>query len=597
MSKKYCKLPLWECSRELSATARGRRKADTVITNARLMNVCTGEILPGVSVAIACGRIALVGDAAHCIGPETKVVDAHGQYIAPGLLDGHIHVESSMMSVSGYANAVIPHGTVGIYYDPHEITNVLGLEGMELLLRESEATPLKAMLTVSSCVPAVPGFEDSGSAVTSADIAAWMQREEVVGLGEMMNFPGILASDEETHAITGNTLRAGKVVTGHYSVPEHGRDLNAYIAAGVRCCHESTRAEDALEKMRLGMYAMFRNGSAWQDLRTLSTALTEHRVDSRFACLVSDDIHPRTLRQEGHLDHLIRLAISYGIDPMTAVQMATLNVAQCFRMDHELGSITPGRCADIVFVDDLIDFHVTATMIDGEIVAENGEMLCPAQAPTFPHWAMDTMHLGETVTAETFRIPSDKTGSVAVRVIEVIPASAANREQRVELKVQNGLLESDAEQDVLKAFVFERHHATGKHGMGFVKGFHIRKGAMASTVSHDAHNLLVLGTNDEDMALAAHTLMDCGGGMCVVAEGRVLGLVELPLAGLMSTESAEEMEKRVAALDGAWKEIGCDLPSPFMTMALIPLACIPELRLTDRGLVDCNRFAFTTLEE
>lgn len=276
--------------------------------------------------------------------------------------------------------------------------------------------------------------------------------------------------------------------------------------------------------------------------------------------------------------------------------MATLNVAQCFRMDHELGSITPGRCADMVFVDDLIDFHVTATMIDGEIVAENGEMLCPAATPTFPDWAMDTVHLGESVTADTFRIPTDRTGKVTVRAMEVIPASAANREQKVELTVRDGLLESDAEQDVLKAFVFERHRATGRHGMGFVKGFHIRKGAMASTVSHDAHNLLVLGTNDADMALAAHTLMDCGGGMCVVAEGRVLGLVELPLAGLMSTESAEEMEKRVAALDRAWKAIGCDLPSPFMTMALVPLACIPELRLTDRGLVDCKRFAFTTLE-
>ena len=293
---KFCKTQLWECSRTLSDVAMGRKPAETVIRNARLVNVCTHEILDNTDVAISCGRIALVGDAAHCIGESTKVIDAEGQLIAPGFLDGHIHIESSMMTPIEYAKAVIPHGTVGIYYDPHEVCNVLGLKGVDLMAEEAEKTPLKAMLTTPSCVPAVPGFEDSGAEITAADIASEMKHDYTVGLGEMMNFPGITASAEPTHNITGETLKAGKIITGHYSIPETGRGLNAYIASGVRCCHESTRAEDALAKMRLGMYAMLREGSAWHDLQEVSKAITEHKVDSRFATMISDDTRIRWLQ-------------------------------------------------------------------------------------------------------------------------------------------------------------------------------------------------------------------------------------------------------------------------------------------------------------
>lgn len=535
---KFCKTQLWECSRTLSDVAMGRKPAETVIRNARLVNVCTHEILDNIDVAISCGRIALVGDAAHCIGESTKVIDAEGQLIAPGFLDGHIHIESSMMTPIEYAKTVIPHGTVGIYYDPHEVCNVLGLKGVDLMAEEAEKTPLKAMLTTPSCVPAVPGFEDSGAEITAADIASEMKHDYTVGLGEMMNFPGITASAEPTHNITGETLKAGKIITGHYSIPETGCGLNAYIASGVRCCHESTRAEDALAKMRLGMYAMLREGSAWHDLQEVSKAITEHKVDSRFATMISDDTHPHTLVANGHLDHIVRRAVSFGIDFVTAIQMVTLNCAQCFQMDHELGSITP----------------------------------------------------------ETFKVHTDKVGTATVRAIEIIPVHVGDYERHVELKVENGELKSDVEQDVLKTFVFERHNKTGKHGVGFVKGFHVKCGAMASTVAHDAHNLLVVGTNDEDMALAANTLIQCGGGECIVQNGKVLGCVPLPFAGLMNTKSAEEMDELVENLGKAWETIGCDIQSPFMTMALIPLACLPELRLTDRGLVDCTTFSFADLE-
>ena len=596
MRNHFCKKPLWDVARTLAAVAGGRAAADTVIRGGRLVNVCTAEILDGLDIAIIEGRIALVGDASACIGENTKVIDAKGQYLSPGFLDAHIHIESSMLSVTEYAKAVVPHGTVGIYPDPHEICNVLGVEGVKCMVEESRSTPLKCMFTMPSCVPAVPGFEDTGSAIGPKEVAEAMQWEEMVGLGEMMNFPGILYCGDHAQDIVAETLKADKIATGHYSLPETGSGLNAYISSGIRCCHESTRAEDALEKMRRGMYALLREGSAWHDLQEVAKAITEHTVDSRFACLISDDTHPHTLKSKGHLDHILRRALEEKIDPVVALQMVTINAAQCFQMDHELGSIAPGKCADIVFIDSLETMNVTRVIIDGEIVAENGKMLAELPHYTYPEWATNSMHVRDTITADSFRVEAPAgADTVTVRAIEVIPAKVNNLETHVKLAVKDGLLESDIQQDVLKAVVFERHHDTGTVGKGFVKGFGIRNGAMASTVAHDAHNLLVVGSNDEDMALAANTLIECGGGMAVVSEGKVLGCVPLPIAGLMNDKPAEEMAALVSVLEGAWEVIGCNMPSPFMTMALIPLACLPELRLTNRGLVDCTTFQFVPL--
>ena len=594
MINKFCKAPLWEVSQTLSAVAQGTKPAELVIKGAKLVNVCTREILPDTDVAISCGRIALVGDAGHCIGEGTQVIDAAGQFIAPGFLDGHIHVESSMLSVGEYARAVVPHGTVGIYMDPHEICNVLGLKAVECMVEDAKRTPLKTMVTTPSCVPAVPGFEDTGSFVGPKEVAETMKWDCVVGLGEMMNFPGILFSTDHAHQIVGETLKAGKIPTGHYSMPETGRGLNAYIASGIRCCHESTRAEDALAKMRLGMYVLIREGSAWHDLKEVVKSITQNEIDSRYAVLISDDTHPHTLIEDGHLDHIVRRAISEGVDPLTAIQMVTINCAQCFQMDHELGSIAPGKCADIVFLDSLEDVSVTKVLIDGEVVSENGQMVKELAPYTYPEWVTNSIHIANEITPESFAVKVDG-DSANVRVIEVIPGKVGNYEKSAVLKAKDGNLESDISQDVLKAVVFERHHNTGTAGFGFVKGFGIRSGAMASTVAHDAHNLLVVGTSDEDMALAANTLIEQGGGMVVVQEGKVLGCVPLPIAGLMNDKPAEEMSEIVAGLEAAWEQIGCDMVSPFMTMALIPLACLPELRLTNRGLVDCTTFSFVPL--
>ena len=593
MINHFCKKPLWECSIRLAKVATGAEKADLVIKNARLINVCTREIMENISVAIAEGRIALVGDAAHCIGENTTVIDAQNKYLAPAFMDGHIHIESSMLSVGEYAKAVVAHGTSGVFIDPHEICNVLGLDGVNYMMEDAKRTPLKTMMTTPSCVPAVEGFEDTGAKIDPEDVALTMTYDCCVGLGEMMNFPGILGGNPHTHGIVGETLKAGKIPTGHYSLPETGAGLNAYISSGVRCCHESTRAEDALAKMRLGMYAMFREGSAWHDLQEVAKAVTEQNLDTRYACLISDDTHPHTLIEKGHLDYIVKRAIEEGIDPVTAIQMVTINVAQCYQLDHDMGSVAPSKCADLVLIDDLKACHVTEVFIDGELVAQNGKMVKEFAPYTYPDKAMHSVHL-DPVTAEDFKISCDG-DSAKVHAIEIIPARVGTFDRIVTLPVCDGNICADSEQDVLKAVVFERHKRTGTVGKGFVTGFGIKRGALAQTVAHDAHNLLVVGSNDADMALAANTLAQCGGGLVAVLDGKVLCIVPLPIAGLMSDRPIDEMSASIEKMEKTWAEMGSTLPSPFMTMALIPLACLPETRLTNRGLVDCRTFEFIDL--
>lgn len=593
MINKFCKAPLWDCTISLAKVATGAEKADLVIKNARLVNVCTREIIDNTSVAVVKGRIALVGDAEHCIGENTTVIDAQNKYLAPAFMDGHIHIESSMLSVGEYAKAVVPHGTSGVFIDPHEICNVLGLDGVNYMIEDAKRTPLKTMMTTPSCVPAVGGFEDTGAKIDPEDVATTMDYDCCVGLGEMMNFPGILGGNPHTHGIVGETLKAGKIVTGHYSLPETGSGLNAYIASGVRCCHESTRAEDSLAKMRLGMYALLREGSAWHDLKEVVKAITKNEVDSRFACLISDDTHPHTLIEHGHLDYIVRRAIEEGVDPITAIQMVTINVAQCFHLDHEMGSVAPSKCADFVLIDDLERCHVTDVFIDGEYVAKDGKLVKEFAPYTYPANALNSVHL-DLLSAKDFIIECEGS-SANVHAIEIIPAKVGTFDKIVTLPVVDGNIKPDPEQDVLKVAVFERHKRTGTVGKGFTKGFGIKKGALAQTVAHDAHNLLVVGSNEEDMALAANTLIKCGGGLVAVLDGKVLSVVELPIAGIMGDKPINEMSASIEKMERTWAEMGSTLPSPFMTMALIPLACLPETRLTNRGLVDCRTFEFIDL--
>ncbi len=587
---------LEDVTKLLVDTAMGRVKADLVVKNGRLVNVFTGETIEGVDVAIKGDRIALVGKADHTVGDSTQVVDANGMYLAPGFLDGHVHIESSMMTVTGFARAVLPHGTTTVFADPHEIANVLGLDGVKLILDESRGVPLKVYISLPSCVPATtPEFETAGAEITPKDVEEAMKWEGVIALGEVMNYPGVLMGDDKMHGEIVATLKAGKVVEGHF-YGNLEEELNAYAAAGITSCHESTSKEAGLAKVRLGIYAMIREGSAWRDLAEVIRAATETRIDTRRICLVSDDRHPEHLLSEGHMDHIVRRAIEEGVDPVTAIQMATLNTAEHFKVDHEVGAIAPARYADILILDNLSKVSVNTVIADGKIVAKEGRLTVDIPTPTYPDFAKKTVKLPRPLTPEDFEIPAPTSeGTAKVRVIEVIEASVLTKHVVVDAPISNGKVVASPELDLAKVAVVERHRGTGNRGLGFVRGFGFRGGAVASTVAHDSHNLLIVGMNDRDMALAGNKLAEVGGGMIAVRDGEVLGLVELPIAGLMSDKPVEEVAKEVEGLTNAWRELGCEMIYPFMTMALLALPVIPELRITDKGLVDTATYKMVDL--
>ncbi len=587
---------LADVSAILVEVAQGRSFADLVLKNGNLVNVHTGEIIYGCDVAVAAGRIALFGDASHTVGPVTRVVEAGGCFICPGFLDGHIHVESSMVNLTGFAGAVVPRGTTGIFMDPHEIANVLGLEGIRLMHGEGKSVPLRVYTTVPSCVPAAPGLEDAGAVIGPAEVREALTWEGVVGLGEMMNFPGVLANDPAVRAVVNEALLAGKVVTGHYAAPADGPGLSAYMAAGITSCHESVRREDALARMRNGMYAMLREGSAWHDIRETVRALTGHRIDNTYGILCSDDTHPDTLLKVGHLDQVLRRAVEEGLNPVRAIQMATINTARYFRLDHEIGSIAPGKYADILLLTDLARIKVRQVYLAGRLVAEDGRLLVTLPARKYPDFVRQSVRLAAPLGEADFHITAPSPAPrVTVRIIQVEEAQVGTRERLAELTVTDGLVCADPSRDIAKAAVFERHRASGSRSLGFVSGFGFTKGAVAQTVAHDSHNLLIVGTNDTDMAVAGNLLAEHGGGMVAVADGEVLALLELPVAGLMSDRPVEEVAAQVARLTEAWRKLGCTLVSPFMTLALLPLPVIPDLRLTNRGLVDVKSFAPVSL--
>ena len=600
MLNNFCKAPLWECNAELVEVAQGRKPADLVIRHARLVSVTTREVLDDADVAVACGRIAYVGicghTAEHCIGPETKVIDAAGKYLAPGYIDSHIHVESSMVGCAQYARAVVPRGTTTIYADPHECANVVGLEGVRVMFDDAKRAPLKCMLTTPSCVPAVAGFDDCGASVDAAQVAETMTWPDVVGLGEMMNFPGILSGEQNALAEVAETLRADGCVTGHYAVGEYDRGLNAYIASGVEACHESNGTVDALAKLRLGMYVQARYGSAWLSLPDYLPQLVESGVDTRLIALCTDDNHPGTLLNEGGMDRALRACVEVGCDPVTALQFATINGATMLGIERDLGSIAPGKCADMVLLPDLETFMPDEVFIDGELVAVGGHALFEVKPYVWPDFMTHTMKVGRDFTAADFEIRVDRPdGMCRVRAIGGVGGSTITEDAVIEVPVKDGKLQANPQIDALKMAVFDRHHgAEGTRSFGFCTGFGVH-GALAQTVSHDSHNLLVVGDNDEDMALAARTLAECGGGEVAVADGRVLALVELPVCGLMSDLPVEEVATKVAKMEQAWRDMGCTMPSPFMTMGILSLPCVPVLRLTNRGYVNCETFQFEDL--
>jgi len=564
---------------ELIQVARGEVEVDLLLKDARVVNVFSGNIHPA---DVAVHRSRVVGFGGY---RAREVIDLGGQYLCPGFIDGHVHIESSMLRVSEFARVVVPQGTTTVVCDPHEIANVLGLDGIRYMLESSKYNPLSVYVMLPSCVPAT-NMETAGSRLSAEDLGAMLGNEWVLGLGEVMNYPGVIFRDWEV--LTKIGVAANRPIDGH-APGLSGRDLCAYVAAGIGSDHECTTVEEAQEKLQLGMHIMIREGTIARDLQNLLPLVTPSNAEN--CMFVTDDRHLPDLLTEGHMNYVVRKAIRLGLDPLTAVQMATINTARYFGL-RDKGRIGPGMRADLLVFDSFQDLNIRMVFRGGQLVARDGELLPLAQKPK--HVALrSSMNInwdgvGDLKVAATGRW---------IKVIGVVPDQIVTENLVEEAKVEDGLAVADVERDIVKIAVIERHLASGNVGLGFVKGFNLKRGALGSSVAHDSHNLMVIGTNDTDMLLAAHEVERMRGGLTVVHQGSVLASLPLPVAGLMSERPYEEVNQGLKALLAAAHDLGSDLHDPFMMMSFLALAVIPALKLTDKGLVDVTQFKFVPLFE
>ncbi|NOX39258.1 MAG: adenine deaminase [Alphaproteobacteria bacterium] len=582
----------------LVAVAAGREAADLVIKNCQWVNVHSREVLPDSEIAIADGRFAYCGpDASHCIGETTEIIDAGGQFAIPGLCDAHMHIESGMLTPGQFARAVIPHGTTTMFTDPHEIANVLGLPGVRLMHDDAMAQAVNIFTQMPSCAPSAPGLENTGVELGPEDVAEAMAWPGIIGLGEMMNFPGVINGDAKMLAEIAATQNANKTVGGHYASPDLGPNFHAYVAGGPADDHEGTCEADAIARVRQGMRAMLRLGSAWYDVKSQITAITEKGLDPRNFILCTDDCHSGTLINEGHMNRVVRHAIECGCEPLIALQMATINTACHFGLERELGSITPGRRADVILTDDLVTLPINRVIARGRTVAQDGVLKVEAAPFEWPDYARQTVNMGKTLGAGNFAIQAPAgANSARVKVIGVVENQAPTKLLHAELEVRDGLIEGDEVKDVCQIALVERHRATGEVTNAFVSGFTYKGDcAVASTVAHDSHHMIVVGTSRRDMALAANRLGEVGGGVTVFKDGRELALVRLPIAGLMSDAPAEEVAADAERMVAAMAECGATINNGYMQHSLLALVVIPEIRISDVGLIDVTRFEKTDL--
>ena len=564
--------------KRLIAVARGDAPADLLIRNAQVINVFSGTVT-AVDFAVVDGYVAGFG-----AGEARRVVDLKNRYVAPGLIDAHVHLESAMVGPAQFARAVLPRGTTAVVADPHEIANVLGLDGIHYMLDTSDGLPLSIFFSLPSCVPAT-SMESAGAVLEAEALAPLMTHPRVVALAEMMNFPGVIAADPRVLAKLALAAGAGKPADGH-APGVRGRPLNAYLSAGIASDHECTGIEEAAEKLAGGMHIMVREGSGARNLDALLPLITPRTARRMMWC--TDDRHPHDLLAEGHIDGMVRRAVRAGIDPVTAIQMATLNPADYFGL-KTVGAVAPGRRADFVILDDLADPVVRQVYVAGRQVAEAGVLIDGAvpekNSPAPGRLNVDLAALDVAIPARGH----------AMRVIEVVPDQIVTRAAVDAPTVHDGLAVADPERDLLKIVVIERHHATGRMGQGFIRGFGLKRGALAGTVAHDSHNLIAVGAVDADLRAAAAHLVSLGGGLVVVADGRVTADLPLPIAGLMSDRPVEAVRDRLDDLLAAARRLGCVLPDPFMTLSFMALPVIPALKLTDRGLVDVDCFEIVPL--
>ena len=559
------------------SVARGENPAELLFKNAQLVNVLSGEIYPA-DVAVDDGRVVGIGTY-----EAREIVDLEGAFLAPGLIDGHFHVESTMVTVPEFARAVVPHGTSAMVIDPHEFANVLGQEGIRYVLDSSRGLPIDFFVMLPSCIPATP-LETSGARLHASDLAAMIDDERIAGVAELMNYPGVFLGMESELA----KIRAGKgkLIDGH-APGLRGRNLNAYVLAGIRSDHESTELEEAREKLRLGMHLLVREGSTERNLEHLIALVTpQNSANCSFA---TDDKLPGDLISEGHIDHSIRKAVALGLAPITAIQMGTINTARHYRLRNH-GAIAPRYWADFIVVDDLEKFAVRRVYKKGKLVAENGEYRGrDVPAVTQPRHTMNLRFRG----AEDIVVTAGS--AKKIKVIEIVPEQIVTNAITVEPKIENGEIVADTARDVLKLVVVERHHATGNVGVGFVRGFGLQRGALASTVAHDAHNLVVVGTSDAEILAAVSAVERMGGGQAAIENGQTIAELRLPIAGLVSDRPLGEVVEKIRALNAAAAQLGCALPAPFMSLSFLSLSPIPALKLTDQGLVDAIKMELTSL--
>jgi adenine deaminase len=591
--------PISSFSLSLVDVAMGRKPAELVIHNGRWVCVQSGEIIPNTDIAIFGERIAYVGpDASHTIGKYTVEIDAQEQYLVPGLLDGHMHVESGMLTITEFVRAVIPHGTTGMFADPHEIANVLGLRGVRLMVDEAAQQPIHVWVQVPSCVPSAPGLETPGASLGPPEVAEAMRWNGIIGLGEVMNFPGVIMGNEKMYAVMAEAHAAGKVISGHYASPDLGLPFHGYAAGGPEDDHEGTNRDDAAARVRQGMKAMLRYGSGWHDVAEGVRAITEMGLDPRHFILCTDDSHCETLVDEGHVNLAVKQAMENRLPPITAIQMATLNVAEHFGLARDVGMIAPGRFADILIVGNLEEFDIRTVIAKGRLLAKGKDLLLDWPVFSYPDWATQSVHLGKELHAADFRLQSNEIGVVIANVIGVIENQAPTRHLRYEVPVENGEIKVDLNRDISKVAVVERHKGSGKVQVGLVHGFGFNAPcAIASTVAHDSHNLIVVGTDETCMSIAANQAASIGGGQIVVKQGEIVGKVALPIAGLMSNERAEVVARQTASVLEGFRDCGCALNNPNMQLSLLALVVIPELRISDLGLVDVQQFKFIPVLE
>jgi adenine deaminase len=588
-------------TRSLVDVAMGREKADLVIRNGQWICVQSGEILPGTDIAVLKDRIAYVGeDAAHTIGKKTKIIDADGKYLVPGLLDAHMHVESGMVTITEFVRAVAPRGTTGMFIDPHEIANVFGLKGVRLMADEAKSQPIHVWVQVPSCVPSAPGLETPGASIGPEDVVEAMGWERIIGLGEMMNFPGVYSSDSNMHDEMAATRAAGGVIGGHYAAPDLGIPFHGYAAGGPEDDHEGTTKEDAVARVRQGMKSMLRYGSAWLDVEAQVKAITEEGLDSRHFILCTDDSHSETLVNEGHMDRVVRHTIGLGVDLLTVLQMATINTAEHFGVAKDMGQIAPGRYADILLVPDLMDFNPDKVIAKGKILAEEGKWIQDLPQTTYPDWVTKSINMKRPLTSNDFRLvmEGNKSDYVTAHVIGVVEGQAPTQHLKVPVTVANGEIQVDGKEDLAKIALVERHQATGGVVVGLVSGFGLEgRCAIGTTVAHDSHHMIVVGTDEELMAQAANHLAEINGGQVVIKDGEIIGQVSLPIAGLMSNKRADLVAEEAATVLKGFETCGCTIVNPNMQLSLLALVVIPSLRISDLGLVDVETFSLIPLIE